>query len=126
MVKITESPLDINEALNHVQAPDCGGTTVFIGTVRNENNGKKVSAIEYTAFKEMAEKELGKIVEEAMSQWKLGKVYVAHRVGKLVIGEPSVVVAVSSAHRAETFEACRFIIEALKKTVPIWKKEFCD
>lgn len=123
IVQITTERLDITNAIEYVSSPKCGAIATFIGTVRNENEGKNVTAVEYTAFKEMAEKEMKKIVDEALNKWKLGKIYLVHRIGKLVVGEASVIIAVSSAHRAESFEACRSIIETLKQTVPIWKKE---
>jgi molybdopterin synthase catalytic subunit len=83
-------------------------------------------SISYSAFREMAEKEFAKIAAEAAARWKIGKVYIAHRTGKLEIGDASVVIAVSSAHRAEAFEACRHAIEALKKMAPVWKEEFYE
>ncbi len=126
VIKIVENPLSVDEALATVRRPDCGAIDVFVGTVRNHHDGKKVVDISYTAFKELAEKELSRIIEEARSRWKIGEAYVAHRVGKLAIGDASVIIAVSSAHRAESFEACRHIIEMLKKSVPIWKEEFYE
>lgn len=116
----------MDEAFSAVRRPDCGAVDIFIGTVRNHHDGKKVVDISYSAFKEMAEKEIVTIVDEAKQKWPLGEVYVAHRVGRLAIGDVSVIIAVSSHHRKESFEACRHIIEALKKTVPIWKEEFYE
>jgi molybdopterin synthase catalytic subunit len=85
-----------------------------------------VTKISYSAFKEMAEKEFAAIAAECAARWKTGAVYIAHRTGVLAIGDASVVIAVSSAHRAEAFEACRHAIETLKKMAPIWKEEFTD
>lgn len=116
----------MDEALQAVRRPECGAVAVFLGTVRNHHDGKKVVDISYTAFHEMAEMEIRRIADEAKKKWSLGEVYVAHRVGKLAIGDTSVLIAVSSAHRAEAFDACRHVIEVLKKTVPIWKEEFYD
>lgn len=124
IAQITTEPLNIIDAIKYVSSPEYGAIATFIGTVRNENEGKKVTAIDYTAFKEMAEKEMQKIVDEACKKWKIGKIYLVHRVGKLLVREASIIIAVSSPHRAEAFEACRFIIETLKQTVPIWKKEY--
>lgn len=126
MFKVTTEPLSIDEAYAAVRRPDCGAVALFVGTVRDHHEGKKVTKISYSAFKEMAEKEFGKIGDEAASRWKTGAVYIAHRTGSLQIGDASVVIAVSSAHRAEAFEACRHAIEALKKLAPIWKEEFYE
>jgi molybdopterin synthase catalytic subunit len=126
MFKITTQPLSIDEAYAAVRAPDCGAVAIFVGTVRDHHDGKKVKKISYSAFKEMAEKEFAKIAAEALARWKTGAVYIAHRTGTLAIGDASVLIAVSSAHRAEAFEACRHAIEALKKLAPIWKEEFYE
>ena len=126
MFKITTDPLSIDEAYAAVRAPDCGAVAIFVGTVRDHHDGKKVKMISYSAFKEMAEKEFAKIADGARARWKIGTVYIAHRTGVLAIGDASVLIAVSSAHRAEAFEACRHAIEALKKMAPIWKEEFTE
>lgn len=126
MYKVTTEPLSIDEAYAAVRRDDCGAVALFVGTVRDHHEGKKVLSISYSAFKEMAEKEFAKIGGEASARWKTGAVYIAHRTGKLAIGEASVVIAVSAAHRAEAFEACRHAIEALKKMAPIWKEEFTE
>jgi molybdopterin synthase catalytic subunit len=99
---------------------------VFLGVVRNHHDGKKVVDISYTAFREMAEKELEKICSDVRLRWPIGDIFVAHRTGRLAVGDASVLIAVSSAHRADSFEACRYVIETLKKTVPIWKEEFYE
>lgn len=124
--KVTTEPLSVDEAYAAVRRDDCGAVALFVGTVRDHHDGKKVTSISYTAFREMAEKEFARIAAEAQARWKVGAVYVAHRTGKLAIGDASVVIAVSSAHRAEAFEACRHVIEALKKMAPIWKEEFYE
>lgn len=126
ILRIQEQPISVDEALAAVRRPDCGAVCVFLGTVRNHHDGKKVVDIRYSAFKEMAEKELGKIADEAKQKWSLGEIAVVHRTGKLQIGDVSVLIAVSSHHRKESFEAARHIIETLKKTVPIWKEEFYE
>lgn len=126
MIRIQEQPISVDEALSAVRRPDCGAVCAFLGTVRNHHNGKTVVDIRYSAFKEMAEKELERIVAEVKQKWPLGEVAVVHRTGKLQIGDISVLIAVSSHHRKESFEACRHIIETLKKTVPIWKEEFYE
>lgn len=124
--KVTTEPLSIDEAYAAVKRPDCGAVALFVGTVRDHHEGKAVRSLSYSAFREMAEKEFAKIAAEAAATWAVGDFYLAHRTGKLEIGDASVVIAVSSAHRAEAFEACRYAIETLKKTAPIWKEEFYD
>ena len=124
MEKVTPEPLSLDEAYAAVRRPECGAVAVFVGTVRDHHDGKKVLSISYSAYAEMAQKEFQKIAQEARERWKIGAIYIAHRIGKLAIGEASVIVAVSSAHRAEAFEACRYAIETLKKMAPIWKEEW--
>ena len=126
MEKVTPEPLSLDEAYAAVRRPECGAVAVFVGTVRDHHDGKKVLSISYSAYAEMAQKEFQKIAQEARERWKIGAIYIAHRIGKLAIGEASVIVAVSSAHRAEAFEACRYAIETLKKMAPIWKEEFTE
>jgi molybdopterin synthase catalytic subunit len=126
MIKVTTDVLSIDEAYAAVQRPDAGAVALFVGTVRDHHDGKSVLSLSYTAFKEMAEKEFAKIAADAAAKWPIGAMYIAHRTGKLAIGDASVVIAVSSGHRAEAFEACRYAIETLKKTAPIWKEEFYD
>jgi len=124
--KVTTDVLSIDEAYDAVRRPGCGAVALFVGTVRDHHDGKKVTKISYSAFKEMAEKEFAAIAAEAEKRWKVGAVYIAHRTGALQIGDASVVIAVSSAHRAEAFEGCRYAIETLKKMAPIWKEEFYE
>jgi len=126
VLKVTTEVLSIDEAYAAVQRPDCGAVAVFVGTVRDHHDGQKVLSISYSAYAEMAQKEFDKIAREAKDRWKIGEIYIAHRTGKLSIGEASVLIAVSSAHRAEAFEACRYAIETLKKMAPIWKEEFTE
>jgi len=126
MIKVTTEPLSVDEAMREVARPDCGAVAVFVGTVRNHHDGKRVLRLSYSSFKEMAEKELARIAAEAAKRWPVGAVHLAHRTGELAIGDASVVVAVSAPHRAEAFEACRYAIEELKKTAPIWKEEFTE
>jgi molybdopterin synthase catalytic subunit len=126
VLKVTCDVLSIDEAYAAVRRPDCGAVALFVGTVRDHHEGKAVRSLSYTAFKEMAEKEFAKIAADAKAKWAVGEIYLAHRTGPLAIGDASVVIAVSSAHRAEAFEACRYAIETLKKTAPIWKEEFYD
>ena len=126
MFKVTTEPLSIDEAYAAVRKDGCGAVALFVGTVRDHHDGKTVKSLSYSAFQEMAEKEFAKIAAEIAAKWKVGEVYIAHRTGPLKIGDASVLIAVSSGHRAEAFDACRYAIETLKKSAPIWKEEFYD
>ena len=107
-------------------SPASGGIDVFIGTVRNQTKGKNVTRLEFEAYEPMALSEMEKIAVQAFEQWPVQKILIHHRTGVLQIGEIPVIIAVSAAHRAAAFEACRYIIDTLKQTVPIWKKEFFE
>ena len=124
MVQITTSPINIQLAVDSVRTPESGGIDTFIGTTRNYSKGRAVSALEYEAYEPMALKVMERIVEEARRRWPVHGVAVVHRVGRVEVGEASIVIAVSSAHRKEAFEACRFLIDKLKQDVPIWKREY--
>jgi molybdopterin synthase catalytic subunit len=105
---------------------ESGGIDVFIGTVRNATKGKAVMRLEFEAYEPMAIAEIEKITQQVSEKWPVQKVLVHHRTGVLQVGEVPVIIAVSAAHRAAAFEACRYIIDTLKQTVPIWKKEFFE
>jgi molybdopterin synthase catalytic subunit len=107
----------------HVADPRAGAIATFAGVVRDHHAGKEVSHLEYEAYGPMAERTLTDIAGEACQQWELLGIAVEHRVGRLAIGEASVIIAVSSAHRAEAFAALRYLIDELKARVPIWKRE---
>lgn len=107
-------------------SPESGGIDVFIGTVRNATKGKKVIKLEFEAYEPMAIAEMEKIAKQAFEKWPVQKVLIHHRTGLLEVGEVPVVIAVSAAHRAAAFDACRYIIDTLKQTVPIWKKEIFE
>jgi molybdopterin synthase catalytic subunit len=123
MFRVTIQPIDLNELVRFVTDPEAGAIATFIGTTRNNNEGRKVIGLDYEAYPEMAEKELGRIGEDAKKQWPICRMAIVHRLGPVEIGEASVIIAVSSAHRNAAFAACRYAIEEIKKTVPIWKKE---
>ncbi|SFG40070.1 molybdenum cofactor biosynthesis protein MoaE [Pontibacter chinhatensis] len=125
-IKLTEEPLDIPACVAWVMSPECGGIDVFIGTVRNATKGRAVLRLEFEAYRQMALKEMQKIAKQAMEKWPVQKVLLHHRTGTLQVGEVPVVIAVAAAHRAAAFDACRYIIDTLKQTVPIWKKEFFE
>ena len=121
--KILSEPLNIQSCIDWVMTPQCGGINVFIGTVREATKGKTVVRLEFEAYETMALKEMKKIGDEALKRWAVHKIVIHHRTGVLQIGDIPVVIAVSAAHRDVAFDACRYIIDTLKQTVPIWKKE---
>jgi molybdopterin synthase catalytic subunit len=124
LVRVTAEPLSVDEALAFVADPSAGGTCVFIGTVRDSGaGGAEVTGLRYESWDELAVTRLGEIAEALRERWPIRRVALLHRSGDLDVGEASVVVAVSSPHRAEAFDACREGIELLKHDVPIWKKE---
>ena len=122
MARLVREPIDL-AALQATTAAD-GALCLFVGVVRNQNAGRPVLRLEYEAFEEMALGMLDELEAEALRRFPVSSVRVVHRLGRLEIGEASVAVAVASPHRAEAFEACRHVIDTLKATVPIWKKEF--
>jgi molybdopterin synthase catalytic subunit len=123
LCSISASPLDEAEVVARVAAADAGGIVSFVGNVRDHARGHSIEYLEYEAYPEMAEREMEKIAAQATQKWPGTRVAIAHRVGRLEIGEAAVVVVAAAPHRAEAFEACRFAIDMLKQTVPIWKKE---
>ena len=129
ILAITREPLDdayvarLERAIEH---PGDGGVVTFRGIVRDSSRGKRVRYLEYDAYPEMAERELATIAAEVERRWRTDHIALVHRIGRLEIGECSVVVAVACPHRAEAFEACRYAIDTLKMTVPIWKKEVAE
>ena len=126
MISITEKPIDVNKLLNDVSDQSSGASVLFTGTVRDHNKQDKVSKLHYEAYQEMAEKILQEIENEIHTKWKINKFIAIHRTGTLKVGEVSVAVAVSSEHRKEAFEACKFGIDSIKEKAPIWKKEFAE
>lgn len=123
VIVITRDPLPRDELIAAVADPGVGGIVVFEGIVRDNARGKQVRYLEYDVYPEMAIAQIREILVEAQRRWGVERVAVAHRIGRLEIGEASVVVVVATPHRGEAFEACRYIIDTLKTTVPIWKKE---
>jgi len=126
MFRIVSHPIDPRAVEAAVAYPGAGALCVFHGVVRDHSRGRRVTHLEYEAYPPMAEKVLTQIGEEIAGRWPGARVAIVHRTGRLEVGETSVVIAVSSPHRAEAFEACRYAIEALKTRVPIWKKEFAE
>ena len=127
-VGLTGAPLSTERAARWVQRPDCGAVVTFAGTVRDHADGRfGVDELEYEAYDAQVEPRLQRIAEEAASRWPgVGRIVVWHRSGTLAVGDTSVVVAVSAAHRGEAFDAARFCIDTVKTSVPIWKRERWD
>jgi molybdopterin synthase catalytic subunit len=126
-VALTDSPLPIGAAVDWAVRPDCGAVVLFSGTVRDHAEHRTgVTKLTYEAYAEQVEPRLQAIAEEARQRWPVGRIALLHRIGELEVGESSVVVVASSAHRGEAFDAARFGIDTLKATVPIWKRETWD
>ena len=122
--QITEEPLDLTALTRAARRSDAGALAVFVGTVRDHANGYAVQAIDYSAYRPMAEAVLAQIVTECGTRWPEVTVLCHHRIGHLTIGDDAVIVVAAAAHRAPAFEACRYTIERIKEDCPIWKKEF--
>jgi molybdopterin synthase catalytic subunit len=127
---LTRNPISLDGLLAEVAHPSRGGTCVFLGTVRNgpeEQGGLGgqggVTAIEYSAYEEMVEVEFGRLVADAGVRWPEARVAVRHRLGTIPVGEASIAIAAAAPHRAQAFDACRFVIEEVKRRIPVWKKE---
>lgn len=120
---VTPDPIDPARMLGGALSPADGAALLFWGVVRQENEGRAVSRLEYSAYAPMAEKEMLAIADEARERFGTGAIHVVHRVGLLHVGEASVAIAVASPHRAEAYEASRYVIEQLKQRVPVWKRE---
>lgn len=125
-ILLSDQPLDINTALEAVNDGSAGAVDVFIGTVRNKTQERTVVRLEYEAYDSMAIKEMEKLAEETASKWPVAKIAIHHRKGTLFIGDIAVIIAVSTPHRQEAFEACKYTIDTLKQRVPIWKKEIFE
>ena len=126
MFEITSDRLDPAPLVAAVRRDESGAVALFYGVVRNENMGRNVRYLEYDVYPEMAIKKMREVAEEVRAKYPITGVGVLHRVGRLEIGETSLLVAVSSAHRAAAFEACHFAVDRIKQVVPIWKKEVWD
>ena len=125
-IKIKSEPLSPQTCIDFVASDEAGAIDVFIGTVRNETKGKSVIQLDFESYEPMAISEMKKIAVRAFEKYPARKIAVHHRVGTLKIGEIAVVIAVSTPHRKASFEACQFMIDTLKETVPIWKKEIFE
>ena len=123
-IKLTEAALDISVSYDFILDEACGGISIFIGTVRNLNKGKAVTHLSFEAYEPMALKELQKIAQECKTQFGINKISIQHRLGKVLLSEIAVIIAISSVHRKAAMMAVEFTMNKLKETVPIWKKEF--
>jgi molybdopterin synthase catalytic subunit len=124
-VKLVDQ-IDLNEAYAYLSVPEAGAMNLFVGTVRNHANHKGVMKLVFEAYEPMAIKEMEKLAALAKGKWPISKLLMIHAVGEKAIGDPVVVIGVATPHRQAAFEACRFLIDELKNTVPIWKKEFYE
>ncbi len=125
LIKI-DSNVTVQEALDFVETPDCGGVVVFSGNVRNNTKGRKVNKLFFECYEPMALLEMEKIADDAVEKFALKKIAMLHIVGEKQPGEVVVVIAVAAPHRAAAFDACEYAIDTLKETVPIWKKEYFE
>lgn len=123
MFEIVDHPIDAAAVSAAVAEARAGAIVTFVGTTRDHNDGRRVTRLEYEAYPEMALAEMRKIGGAAAERWPIARIAIVHRIGVVPVGEASVVIAVSSAHRVAAFEACHFAIDRLKEVVPIWKKE---
>ena len=123
---VTREAIDL-EALRHrAQHPQAGAVLIFCGDIRNHSDGRSVSVLEYEAHERMALRQIDRIVEEAQQRWPLHYAEVIHRFGKLAVLDCSIATAVSSSHRSDAYESSRYIIDTIKRSVPIWKKEYFE
>jgi molybdopterin converting factor subunit 1 len=126
LFEITKEPLDPQRAAGAVRQDESGAVVLFSGVARNHSEGRRVLALVYDAYPEMAARKLREVAEEVRARWPISGIAIHHRIGRLEIGEASLLVAVSSAHRQEAFEACQYAVDRVKQTVPIWKKEIWE
>ena len=126
MIEITHDPLDPQEITARVRSESNGAVVTFLGTTRRLTRGREVLRLEYEAYRPMADSKLAEIAGEMRERWSVEDIAIAHRLGRLEVGEISLVVAVASPHRREAFAACQYCVDRIKQTVPIWKKEFFE
>ena len=123
LFEVRATPLDPNEVIRAVSGPDIGGIATFVGTVRDQNQGQRVTLLEYEAYQGMAEKQMRKVAEQIQREIRGVKLAALHRVGRLEVGDIAVVCAAASPHRGEALHACQLLIDSIKGEVPIWKRE---
>jgi len=123
MIKVTTEDFSVDDVLNELRSRETGALVTFVGVVRGHSEGRAVEAIEIQVYEEMARGQLEAIREEAMERFSVDEVSVIHRYGSLKVSENIMMIAVGSGHRHEAFEACRYVLDRIKESVPIWKKE---
>jgi len=126
LIRIQAEAIHPDELLAAVRGDRDGAEALFVGAVRDHNEGRRVLYLEYHAYPAMAEQEMSKLREQALERFEISDVAIVHRTGRMEIGDAAVAIAVAAPHRAPAFDACRWIIDTLKQTVPIWKKEFFE
>jgi molybdopterin synthase catalytic subunit len=124
MTHLTRDRLSAEQLLGAVAGPERGGSCLFLGTVRDEGGPTGVTGIEYSAYDAMADAELDRMIAEALERWPDARVAVRHRLGMVAAGEASIAIAAAAPHRAAAFAACRYVIEEVKRRLPVWKKEY--
>jgi len=123
VIALTHDPIDTEDLLRAVTSPQAGAVVLFLGTVREMTAGRQTVALDYECYPEMAERKMAELEAQAQERWPIVKCAIVHRLGLLKLGEASVAVAVSTAHRDAAFEAGKWLIDTLKQVVPVWKKE---
>lgn len=123
MIRLTEGRIDVSEVIDAVRCPAAGAVVCFLGTVRETSDGRRTSSLEYECYAEMAKQKLVELETQARRRWPLGDCTIVHRLGHLPVGQTSVAIAASAAHRRAAFEAAQWLIDRIKEVVPIWKKE---
>lgn len=123
MTFLIREPITVDALLAEVSSAERGGTCLFLGTVRNGPEEHGVTAIEYSAYEQMVEAEFGRLLADAAARWPEARIAVRHRLGTIPVGAASIAIAAAAPHRAQAFEACRFVIEEVKRRIPVWKKE---
>ena len=126
LILLVQNPIDAEALINHVRTGADGAIVTFDGCVRNQSHGRRTLYLDYEAYESMALAKMREIAAELHAKFRIDRVAIAHRLGRLEIGETSVFIAVSAPHRAAAFDACRFAIDTLKSSVPIWKKEYFE
>jgi len=124
--QLVRDPIDVAALVHHVRAPEDGAIVTFDGFVRNQSHNRATLYLDYEAYETMALAKMREIAAQLHEKYKIHRVAIVHRLGRLEMGETSVFIAVSAPHRAAAFDACRFAIDTLKRTVPIWKKEYFE
>jgi molybdopterin synthase catalytic subunit len=123
MIELTKQPIDAGALLASASRPDAGAVVLFLGTTRELTNGRRTAALDYEAYDEMAERKLAELEAEARRRWPLAECAIVHRLGRVPLAEASVAIAVSTPHRADAFAAGQWLIDSIKRDVPIWKQE---